>query len=174
MADDTKEWREESVSVDGTNLIVVKGGTGRPMLVLHDELGHPGWLKWTGATAHPSYPAASRLRPHRARRMDDVDSRPRRFLRALSQGKWACAIGRDRLFARRMDRRGDGRVESRPVPQDDPGGSRRHPAAERKYPGCLSAHGSAATDGERVRPSQHSRIPRIVRRRDVAGSVRDV
>ncbi len=51
MADDTKEWREESVSVDGTNLIVVKGGTGRPMLVLHDELGHPGWLKWTRAMA---------------------------------------------------------------------------------------------------------------------------
>jgi pimeloyl-ACP methyl ester carboxylesterase len=45
------EWREETVKVDGTDLIVAKGGTGKPLLVLHEELGHPGWLKWHSALA---------------------------------------------------------------------------------------------------------------------------
>lgn len=51
MAEEAKDWREETVAVDGTSLIVVKGGTGKPLLVLHDELGNPGWLKWVRALA---------------------------------------------------------------------------------------------------------------------------
>ncbi len=49
MAEGEKSWREETVRVDGTDLIVVKGGAGRPLLILHDELGYPGWLKWNRA-----------------------------------------------------------------------------------------------------------------------------
>ena len=44
MADEAQAWREETVAVDGTSLIVERGGAGRPVLVLHDELGNPGWL----------------------------------------------------------------------------------------------------------------------------------
>jgi len=51
MADEARAWREEKVAVDGTSLIVERGGAGRPVLVLHDELGNPGWLKWTRALA---------------------------------------------------------------------------------------------------------------------------
>jgi len=51
MGNGTKEWREETVRVDGTDLLVIKGGTGKPLLVLHDELGHPGWLAWHRALA---------------------------------------------------------------------------------------------------------------------------
>jgi len=51
MTDGSKLWREETVGVDGTGLIVVKGGAGRPLLVLHDELGNPGSLKWNRAMA---------------------------------------------------------------------------------------------------------------------------
>ena len=51
MADTSREWHEESIKVDGTGLAVVKGGTGKPLLVLHDELGFPGWLKWNSALA---------------------------------------------------------------------------------------------------------------------------
>jgi pimeloyl-ACP methyl ester carboxylesterase len=41
-----QEWREETVRVAGTELTCIIGGTGAPVLVLHEELGHPGWLRW--------------------------------------------------------------------------------------------------------------------------------
>jgi pimeloyl-ACP methyl ester carboxylesterase len=41
-----QEWREETVHVAGTDLVLIQGGSGRPVLVLHEELGHPGWLRW--------------------------------------------------------------------------------------------------------------------------------
>jgi pimeloyl-ACP methyl ester carboxylesterase len=46
MADSTQQWHQDTVNVDGTDLAVIKGGSGRPLLVLHEEMGHPGWLKW--------------------------------------------------------------------------------------------------------------------------------
>jgi len=41
-----EEWREEITHVAGTDLAIIKGGQGKPLLVLHEELGHPGWLNW--------------------------------------------------------------------------------------------------------------------------------
>ena len=41
-----QEWREETVPVAGTDLTCITGGSGAPVLVLHEELGHPGWLRW--------------------------------------------------------------------------------------------------------------------------------
>jgi pimeloyl-ACP methyl ester carboxylesterase len=46
MPEQMQDWTQDSVPVDGTSLAVIRGGTGRPLLVLHDELGHPGWLNW--------------------------------------------------------------------------------------------------------------------------------
>src|SRR5580700_8208737 len=40
------EWTEEITHVAGTNLAIVKGGKGKPLLVLHEELGHPGWMSY--------------------------------------------------------------------------------------------------------------------------------
>ncbi len=40
------EWRTEKIHVAGTDLTFIRGGSGRPLLVLHEELGHPGWLRW--------------------------------------------------------------------------------------------------------------------------------
>jgi pimeloyl-ACP methyl ester carboxylesterase len=60
----SQEWREETVRVDDTDLVVVRGGAGKPLLVLHEELGWPGWLKWNSALSrnhtllipqHPGY-----------------------------------------------------------------------------------------------------------------------
>ncbi len=51
MAEKTQEWTEEKVSVAGTELVFIKGGSGKPLLVLHEELGHPGWLQWHSALA---------------------------------------------------------------------------------------------------------------------------
>ena len=44
-------WTEETITVAGTQLVVVKGGTGEPVLVLHDELGYPGWMQWNARLA---------------------------------------------------------------------------------------------------------------------------
>ncbi len=46
MATNPQEWREETVRVAGTDLVLLQSGTGQPVLVLHEELGHPGWLRW--------------------------------------------------------------------------------------------------------------------------------
>jgi pimeloyl-ACP methyl ester carboxylesterase len=41
-----REFSEEHVSFASDNVIVVKGGCGQPLFVLHEELGFPGWLSW--------------------------------------------------------------------------------------------------------------------------------
>jgi len=66
LGNGSREWKEETVQVDGTDLVVVKGGTGSPLLVLHEELGWPGWLKWNSALARnrtliiPQHPGFNR------------------------------------------------------------------------------------------------------------------
>jgi pimeloyl-ACP methyl ester carboxylesterase len=36
----------EDFKTGSHQLLAVKGGGGKPLLVLHEELGHPGWLRW--------------------------------------------------------------------------------------------------------------------------------
>jgi pimeloyl-ACP methyl ester carboxylesterase len=43
------EWSERIIPVGGVELPVVTGGSGKPLLVLHDELGYAGWLGWQAA-----------------------------------------------------------------------------------------------------------------------------
>jgi len=40
------EFTERVVKVNGSELALIEGGTGPALLVLHEELGHPGWLNW--------------------------------------------------------------------------------------------------------------------------------
>lgn len=44
-------WTEETIAVAGTTLALVKGGTGAPLLIFHDELGYPGWMTWNETLA---------------------------------------------------------------------------------------------------------------------------
>ncbi len=37
---------EETVHAAGAAIAVIRGGAGKSLLVLHDELGYPGWLSW--------------------------------------------------------------------------------------------------------------------------------
>src|ERR1017187_970326 len=37
---------EETVKAAGAELALVRGGSGKPLLILHDELGYPGWMGW--------------------------------------------------------------------------------------------------------------------------------
>ena len=70
MTTSSRAWIEETVEVAGTKLQLVKGGTGEPLLILHDEMGHPGWLRFHEALAqhhtlyipsHPGFGASERL-----------------------------------------------------------------------------------------------------------------
>lgn len=40
------EFTERVVKVNGAELALIEGGSGPALLVLHEELGHPGWLNW--------------------------------------------------------------------------------------------------------------------------------
>src|SRR5438132_613064 len=67
--ENTQQWREETVRVDETDLIVIRGGTGKPLLVLHDELGYAGWMNWQATLARerslviPMHPGFGRTQP---------------------------------------------------------------------------------------------------------------
>jgi pimeloyl-ACP methyl ester carboxylesterase len=43
---------EETSNIAGAQLAMVKGGSGKPLLILHDELGYPGWTTWNESFAH--------------------------------------------------------------------------------------------------------------------------
>ena len=66
MTTTPQTWTEETLQLAGSEVHMVKGGTGDPLLVLHGELGHPGWLKFHEALAQshtlyiPSHPGFGR------------------------------------------------------------------------------------------------------------------
>jgi pimeloyl-ACP methyl ester carboxylesterase len=44
-------WTEETRNVAETDLVFIKGGAGKPLLILHEELGYPGWMQWNETLA---------------------------------------------------------------------------------------------------------------------------
>jgi len=42
---------EKIVDVGGVGVVTLEGGSGRALLMLHDELGFPGWMWWNEALA---------------------------------------------------------------------------------------------------------------------------
>jgi pimeloyl-ACP methyl ester carboxylesterase len=66
----TQTWAEERPNVAGASLRLVKGGSGAPLLLLHDEMGNPGWSDAYEALAsehtvyipsHPGFDGSPRL-----------------------------------------------------------------------------------------------------------------
>jgi len=61
-------WTDEIIEAAGTTLQLVKGGAGEPLLILHGEMGHPGWLRYHRALAErntlyiPSHPGFGKSR----------------------------------------------------------------------------------------------------------------
>lgn len=37
---------EETIRAAGAEVAAIRSGSGKPLLILHDELGYPGWLSW--------------------------------------------------------------------------------------------------------------------------------
>ena len=58
----TVTWTEELPEVAGTKLQIVRGGAGDPLLILHDEMGHHGQVRYQDELAQdyavhiPSHP----------------------------------------------------------------------------------------------------------------------
>ena len=44
-------WSDETVKVAETDLALIKGGSGKLLLIFHDELGYPGLMAWNAAFA---------------------------------------------------------------------------------------------------------------------------
>jgi pimeloyl-ACP methyl ester carboxylesterase len=70
MTTASQTWTEETVEVAGARIQLVKGGAGEPLLVLHGEMGHPGWLRYHEALSqrhtlyipsHPGFGGSERL-----------------------------------------------------------------------------------------------------------------
>lgn len=40
------EYRETTVETAGVGVVVLEGGEGPDLMMLHDELGFPGWMRW--------------------------------------------------------------------------------------------------------------------------------
>ena len=38
--------QETTYRIGADQLLVLSAGAGQPVLVLHEELGFPGWMKW--------------------------------------------------------------------------------------------------------------------------------
>jgi len=65
----TPDFSEQSIDVAGTQLQLLKGGSGEPLLVLHGAGGNPGWLPYhqelakrytVYAPSHPGYGQSGR------------------------------------------------------------------------------------------------------------------
>lgn len=39
-------WTETTADIAGTQVALIRGGAGKPLLVLHDEMGYTGWMAW--------------------------------------------------------------------------------------------------------------------------------
>ncbi len=46
------ELIEEQHAVAATTLVLIRAGSGKPLLLFHDELGYPGWTAWSESLAH--------------------------------------------------------------------------------------------------------------------------
>lgn len=75
----TQTWTEDFVEVAGGKVHLLKGGTGEPLLILHRDIGNPGWLPFYEQLAQrftvyvPSHPGFDKSeRPEWMRNVRDM------------------------------------------------------------------------------------------------------
>jgi pimeloyl-ACP methyl ester carboxylesterase len=44
-------WTQDTVRFADVDVAMIRGGSGNPLLILHDELGYPGWMEWNDKLA---------------------------------------------------------------------------------------------------------------------------
>ena len=63
-------WTEETFRVAGAEMQIKKAGSGEPLLILHGEMGQPGWLRYheelarnytVYAPSHPGFGVTARV-----------------------------------------------------------------------------------------------------------------
>ena len=111
MTTPSAPWTADMIEAGGLKIELVKGGSGPPLLVLHDELGHPGWLRYHDALARhytlhlPSHPGFGQSdRPDWILTMRDLACW---YLDALDELGLAAGVGY-RRWAGRLVGGGDG------------------------------------------------------------------
>lgn len=66
----TTDYIEKTITAAGSELVLTEGGSGKPLIVLCEELGDPGWLKWKQELAntrkiispqHPGFGVSPRI-----------------------------------------------------------------------------------------------------------------
>ena len=64
------DWQQKTIRAAGAELSYLQAGKGRPLLVLHEELGNPGWFAWQRKLAgdhklivplHPGFGVSPRI-----------------------------------------------------------------------------------------------------------------
>ncbi len=90
MSGSATDWQERTIEIDGVALTLLEAGSGRPLLVLHDELGPSSWSKWHGelsASRKLIMPVAPGFRGERIKWMRNVTDLSRFYGRMLREQK---------------------------------------------------------------------------------------
>ena len=173
MTTSSVTWTEEMVEVAGSRIKLVKGGSGDPLLILHDEMGHPGWLRWHEALAqnhtlyipwHPGFGESAEL--DWVMNLHDLAIW---YLGALDdlglEGR-----GRHRLFPGRLAGRGNGGDVPPAVQAAGPGRRRRRPAPHRRNLRHLPGGSQGLHQPLPAGPGIGRRVPGHLPRRAHAGT----
>ena len=90
MSTQIQNYSEEYVATDYGKVHLMKGGTGKPLLIYQDDLGSPGWLPFYGALAEeftvyvPAHPGFGKSqRPDWMRNVGDLAAVNHWFLKTL-------------------------------------------------------------------------------------------
>ena len=113
----SQAWTESFVEVAKGKVHLLKGGTGEPLLILHRDVGNPGWLPFYGDLAQrftvyvPSHPGFDKSdRPEWMRNVRDLAIVYQWLLKELQLDTLSLVAG-----VWRLDRRRDGHHVSPPV-----------------------------------------------------------
>jgi len=81
-------WQPRDIAIDDAKIVLLEAGEGRPLLILHDELGPPEWQSWHADLARHRrliMPIAPGFRGDRFKWMRNVTDLSRLYGRVLRQ-----------------------------------------------------------------------------------------
>ena len=172
MTTSSISFTEEMVDVAGSRIKLIKGGSGDPLLILHDEMGHPGWLRYHQALAQdhtlyiPWHPGLWRVGRDG---LGDEPPRPGRMVSRRPGRPGTGGRGCDGVLPGRLAGRRDGRHVPPAVPPPGPGRRRWRPPAHRRNLRHLPGRRQDLHHPMPAGPVRGRRVPANLPRRAVAG-----